>query len=302
MSRSNWLKHPQARLVGGLIVAIFAGGVILGYGHSESAEYERQANAKRSEYARYTSEKVTKTCLGLVGAERAGCFYDAANAQAEYEYNQADLIAQRQSALWGYIMAFAAVIGMVLSAVGVWLVWTTFRATKEANEISQTAFDYQFRPWIKLEPSFGRLVFENNSDLRVKGYIKCENMGQFPATGVSISATFLEREWTSPRIINGMGSFFFGASDVNWHDRSLFHGDVWNREVQIEAKNIVENWDGACIAVVVRYKSVSNFRDYHYTCCIYDLVDRDTGSTFIDFNASSRIKIVQRENFPSYVQ
>ncbi|MFM6932804.1 MAG: hypothetical protein ACKOUT_11245 [Novosphingobium sp.] len=137
MSGSDWIKRPSARLAGGLIVAILAGSVILAYGHSESAEYERQADAKSGEYARYTSKKVTQTCLGLVAVERARCFYDAANAQAEYEYNQSDLVAQRQSALWGYIMAFAAVIGMVLSAVGVWLVWTTFRATKEANEISQ---------------------------------------------------------------------------------------------------------------------------------------------------------------------
>ncbi|WP_324743651.1 DUF6471 domain-containing protein [Tsuneonella sp. CC-YZS046] len=145
MSGSNWIKHPMARLVGGLIVAITYCALWIGYGLLESTNYERQARAKTEEYSRHTSDKVAETCVGIPRAERIRCFYEAIDAQAEYEYNQADLVAQRQSALWAYIMAVAAIIGMALSAVGVWLVWTTFRETKrtadEANEANKISRD-----------------------------------------------------------------------------------------------------------------------------------------------------------------
>lgn len=127
-------------MIGGLAAAIFMCGGLIGYGLLESANYERQSHDKSNHYARETSEKVAQTCIRLTPVERIDCLYKATDAQREYEYNQADLVAQRQSALWAYIMAGAAVIGMLLSVVGVILVWTTFRETKKAASISEKTY------------------------------------------------------------------------------------------------------------------------------------------------------------------
>lgn len=271
MSRSDWLKHPTARLVGGLVVAVLSGALILGYGHLESAEYERQANAKSREYARYTSKKVAESCIGISGLERTRCFYDAANAKAEYDYNQADLVAQRQSALWAYIMAFAAVIGMVLSAVGVWLVWTTFRATKQANVIARDALESQTRPWIKLEAQVGMARMEG-ATIKARVRAKAINLGNAPANFVSIVPMMLDGEWPTPRILNSVPTYFGDGQvrDLNLHDRILFQQEDWTYECDVEATNVPENCRVGCVVVSLRY-SAPGYIKPRYTTLVFDM-------------------------------
>ncbi len=146
MPRGDWFKQPKVRLTLGLLFAVLLCGGWIAYGLLESAKYERQSAAKTDNYARYTSYKVAEACVGVSHLERVKCLQEAEDAKAEYEYNQADLVAQRQSALWAYIMAAAAVIGMCLSVIGVWLVWTTFRETRAANEIAGTSV----RAWVSV--------------------------------------------------------------------------------------------------------------------------------------------------------
>lgn len=139
MSGSNRVNVSKTRLIIGLLLALAICCGWIGYGLSKSAEYERQADNQRTEYSEYTRQKIAETCVGIPDLEVIKCRYDAFDAQREYNNNQSDLIAQRQSALWAYIMGAAAVIGMALSAVGVWLVKATFDATREANNIQKTA-------------------------------------------------------------------------------------------------------------------------------------------------------------------
>ena len=134
MLRGYRLKQPKVRLTLVLLLAILLCAGWIAYGLLESAKYERESAAKADNYARYTSDKVAEACVGIPILERVKCLQEAEDAKAEYEYNQADLVAQRQSALWAYIMAAAAVIGMGLSVIGVWLVWTTFRETKRSAD------------------------------------------------------------------------------------------------------------------------------------------------------------------------
>ena len=114
---------------------------VLGYGLLESAKYERQANDNSHEYAKYTSDKVAEACVGIARIEKVVCLNEAIDAQHEYETNQQDLAAQKTSALWAYIMGAAAVIGMALSAVGVWLIKATFDETQRTAQIAQNNLD-----------------------------------------------------------------------------------------------------------------------------------------------------------------
>jgi hypothetical protein len=136
MPRSDGDKSTQARLIRGGLIATIICVIIIGFGLFQSADYERQANNKRAEYSEYTYEKVAQSCIRIVPIERLKCVNEAFEAKRNYEANQYDLEAQRKSALWAYIMGAAAVIGMALSAVGVWLVKTTFDETRKANEIA----------------------------------------------------------------------------------------------------------------------------------------------------------------------
>lgn len=139
MSGVGRVNTTKAGLIFGLVIAVAFCTAAIGFGLSKSWEYQRQADDNRAEYAKYTSEKITKSCVGLAAPEKIKCQYESFDAQRENNANQQDLVAQRQSALWAFIMGAAAVIGMALSAVGVWLVKATFDATHEANIIQERA-------------------------------------------------------------------------------------------------------------------------------------------------------------------
>lgn len=140
MSGSDRSKHTKAGLITGFICAALMVAVFIGWGLLESTKYQREADYQASEHAKYTSDKVAQTCVGIAPAKRFECVGNAIAAQRDTERNEQDLVAQRQSALWAYIMGAAAVIGMGLSAIGVFLVWTTFRETRRTVEISEKTY------------------------------------------------------------------------------------------------------------------------------------------------------------------
>ena len=119
------------------LVALFAG---VGFGLFQQSRYEQEAEHRRTDYARHTADQIRQGCATIAPPQQAQCL---ANAKDEYalkardnqrEYD--DLVAQRKSALWTSIMGVAALLGMLLSAVGVLLVWTTFQETKRTNQIA----------------------------------------------------------------------------------------------------------------------------------------------------------------------
>jgi hypothetical protein len=179
MSGSNRVNVSKTGLIIGLLLALAICFGWIGYGLSKSAEYERQADNQRTEYSEYTRHKIAETCVGIPDLEAVKCRYEAFDAQREQSNNQSDLVAQRQSALWAYIMGAAAVIGMALSAVGVWLVKTTFDETRLANILSKS----QQRGRIELDFQ-GRIGNETgNLIIAIRG----RNIGHSAATNCWIS-------------------------------------------------------------------------------------------------------------------
>ena len=109
------------------------------YGRGKQIEYNREANQRHREYSRNTEYPARNSCLILPFQHQADCIAEARHKARENERQEQDLVAQRVTAVWTFIMGSAAVIGMGLSAVGVFLVWTTFHATKEGNRDSKQA-------------------------------------------------------------------------------------------------------------------------------------------------------------------
>lgn len=142
MSNSGGVNTTKTGLVVGIIVAVFFAVVFIGFGLLETAKYQRQADDSRSNYSEYTSDKKSETCIGPSRLEKMQCLYEADDKQREYDATQQDLVAQKTSALWAYIMGAAAVIGMGLSVIGVFLVWTTFRETKRSADLANSSLEY----------------------------------------------------------------------------------------------------------------------------------------------------------------
>ena len=180
MSDSGGVNVSKAGLKRGIIIAaIIFCSVCIGYGLLETAKYERQANDKSREYAKYTRDKVAEACVGIARLEKVRCLNEAIDAQREYETGQQDLVAQKTSALWACIMGAAAVFGMALSALGVWLVKTTFDETRKANEIAKMAIEIENRP-IMLFKGFDISPFQGNGGKFIVAAI-WDNVGKQPA-------------------------------------------------------------------------------------------------------------------------
>lgn len=107
------------------ILYTFAGLIPLccgiGFGLLQQERYRQEADHRASNYASYAAEQIRQRCGTLPATQKPQCFHDG---QTEYNLqtndNQreyADLVAQETSAL----------LGMLLSAIGVLLVWATYK-------------------------------------------------------------------------------------------------------------------------------------------------------------------------------
>jgi hypothetical protein len=135
---SNRSKHSKTGLIAlAFVLALILGALFINSGLSRDAVYQGQANTNTREYAAYTDQQIRQSCIRLIGDEKTNCIAKYQHERRNNERNEQDLVAQRQSANWAYITGAAAVIGMVLSVIGVVLVWTTFDETRKANKITK---------------------------------------------------------------------------------------------------------------------------------------------------------------------
>lgn len=100
----------------------------------------------RSEYdteksIEYAKDSVHDICAGLTGTHLTECVY--VEIQAAYGHNRADqdLRAQKDMALWAKIMSLVAIIGAIITAVGVIFVWKTLTATNIAADAARKSVD-----------------------------------------------------------------------------------------------------------------------------------------------------------------
>lgn len=146
----GWVKAVG---YGGLCLAAAAllSGLFYQVHYAQQAEYsaaEYASNAARESYQSCRVSPLSKLDECLADAERE---YRQKRNDNRREY--ADLVAQQRSALWTAIMGVAALIGMALSAIGVWLVYTTFRETQRSAQIAQdnlAAFQHAERGFVHI--------------------------------------------------------------------------------------------------------------------------------------------------------
>ena len=261
MSDSGGVNVSKAGLKGGMIAAIIFCSLCIGYGLLETAKYERQANDKSREYAKYTRDKVAEACVGIPRLEKVKCLNEAIDAQREYETNQQDLATQKTSALWACIMGAAAVFGMALSAVGVWLVKITFDETRKANEIARDIGGQQVRAYVHIGNSVVKLW---GNVLLVE--IILQNTGQSPAYAVRVKIAPII--W----IIGRTPSPFAGVHEQIMFDEQFVDGGVigagispMKSYVSVKKGDHIELLRTATISENNQYFSVMMFTQFSLT-------------------------------------
>jgi hypothetical protein len=156
MSDGDWYQRLTYRLVAItlFLLAVLTVAVSWNYGLNQERLYEQEAIQAHADYTKYSCQQINQAEEILSTTEqplREPCTPNE-NAQQENDNrrNYADLVAQRSSALWAKIMGIAALIGMGLSAVGVALVWITFKETQKTNEITATVSRPILRAYVQM--------------------------------------------------------------------------------------------------------------------------------------------------------
>jgi hypothetical protein len=127
-------KKLSRRIKAGAVAALVVTVLPISFGLWQQSEYKREADQQARENARNTDQYVRDRCVPLTPIAQADCTRQARREEQGQTRDAHDLYAQRSMALWTSLMGSAAIIGMALSSIGVFLVWTTFReARRTAN-------------------------------------------------------------------------------------------------------------------------------------------------------------------------
>jgi hypothetical protein len=188
MSGSGWSKFIK---IGGL-TALFLFVIWATYSDlsSVSDSYEHSAADASTHYAENAEKLIGYACRPLTAAEKQKCIDQAEQFARENQRIEQDLAAQKVTAWWTKIMGIAALIGMGLSAVGVWLVKTTFDETRKSNAIAQRALLIENRPWLvvkSINTASVDVVSTRTADnveigICVRFEYVFENIGKIPAS------------------------------------------------------------------------------------------------------------------------
>lgn len=148
-----------APLVGmGLIVAAAIGWLVVDTLLAQ-LDYRVQADQAAAYYADRAQHQISSTCISPMQVQWDRVCIDVANDTAqENQRAEYDLYAQHTMALWTRVMGWMSVVGIGLTAVGIWFIKMTLDATKtaaissaNATNIMQRAYLAENRPWLKVE-------------------------------------------------------------------------------------------------------------------------------------------------------
>lgn len=167
---------------------IFVAGLVV-YRGLESQRADEIQTAKSANAAReHAGKQVERYCVPLPPDAENDCRREVEDSYRDYYKESRDLEAQRETATWTALMGAAALIGMAVSIIGVGLVFITFRATLEGNEIAREAMMAENRAWIEILPNFtlGDLRYEGE-EFRLDTKFSVKNIGKTVALHVGFN-------------------------------------------------------------------------------------------------------------------
>jgi len=159
---------------------------------SADSAYNHAASNASVKYERDAEAYIKERCFSPSGLREVDCVSKADEAAREGQRKEQELAAQNITAWWTKVMGIAALIGMALSAIGVWLVKTTFDETKKSNDIAEAAHRMERRPYIYMD----KADYQRKSQEICTFIVNLKNYGASPAHNLSfkIEVMFGDRE------------------------------------------------------------------------------------------------------------
>ena len=115
---------------------------------------------------------------------------DTGNPDKNQAYHQAEVLrAQQEAAKWTRRMGQAAIIGLFLSVVGMFLIWRTWYAAREANKISERIGMAQTRAYVTIDSLKAKKV-----DGGLQFVVVVKNSGQSPALAAQAKLSILSKD------------------------------------------------------------------------------------------------------------
>lgn len=180
MSGSDRSDNAKIGLKRWLWPAIIFAVAVLALGGVQHRLHYEDAARNAASYARDAQYQIAAECRVPVTTQ--SCTREIEQARRANQRDEYDLYAQKAMALWTGIMGSMAVVGIALSGVGVYLIWRTWDATREAADNSRktlAAYIAKERAILKMR------VAQYVDDERIPGpfnfYVKIVNLGDSPA-------------------------------------------------------------------------------------------------------------------------
>ncbi len=154
---------------------------------AQETRNEIEATYAARDYAESTDGQIRDLCVGSSLQSRVECAKEIIAANRESERGERDLEAQQSMARWTLIMGVVAGAGLLISLIGVVLVYITFRETRRAadagfraNEIAQESSQRQLRPYVHIEGMKPERPKSGMKDIS----ITIKNFGHTPAENI----------------------------------------------------------------------------------------------------------------------
>ncbi|MEZ5707909.1 MAG: hypothetical protein R3E02_00805 [Blastomonas sp.] len=214
MSNSHRGERSKIGLKRWLWPAIVFTVTTLAFGGIQHRIHYQDAARNAAAYSRDAKNEIAAECT--VPVPYNDCAREIEQTRRENQRDEYDLYAQKAMALWTAIMGAMAVVGIALSGVGVYLIWRTWDATREAAENSRKTFNaYVMRERAVLR--FTENIFTEqawNEPHKQQFFIKVKNEGMGHAQVKSVFyAVQLDAEW--PLVFSpGLNTEHFVGSDA----------------------------------------------------------------------------------------
>jgi len=191
MSGSNQGAISNAELKRYVKLAAIVAALILTYGIIQHTIYYHQATSNAEYYSKNAKKQLSFDCTRIERIEPSDCSRKINNTARQQQRDEYDLYSQQAMALWTSVMGGMAIVGVFLTALGVWFVKRTLDATLEAVDRTGDATDAVLKS-NEIAKKFSRQQLQanislsdvtHNTKLNKKVYVKLRvtNDGQTPA-------------------------------------------------------------------------------------------------------------------------
>lgn len=297
------LRNYILGLIAGLAAASFIASPVWRSAIEADRAIEREAAAQQAAYAK--TSQITEGCPAPVNGNLRPptCKSNSEEAVAGAIRGVQDLKAQQVTANWTRTMGIAALVGMIVGVVTLFLLFVTFTETRtaaragvKANQIAREAMIAQLRPWIKVSCRPGGNAFCSLEDFRIRVYASFFNAGGSVAKNFCYAVHLVEALPKSSDLLVTVQTWF-GPEANTFDEVHLFHGEEEGRGCEVELTN-PQFTDGSFFVIVAaRYQSTFS-NEYHYTAIARRIVGAALREAAFPTPAANETRMYEFETMP----